>query len=960
MQDNATEEFQRVIAELRQERDAALARETALADVLDVINRSPGDPGPVFEAILEKAHRLCGADAGALMRYDGEFFHAVATHGLPDEFAALVRRPFRGASHQRLIDGERIVHVADAKAIPVLRELGEIERAFVDHTNLRASLFVPLRKDNALLGFISADRNEPRPFSDNEIALLEGFAAQAVIAIENARLINEQREALEQQTATAEVLQVINASPGNLGPVFEAMLERAARLCSAAFGVLWTHDGEHGHAAALQGVPAAFAAYLTRMPHPIDPGGAHSRLLDGEPLVHIADAAKDQAYRSGNPLRRALVELGGARTMLAVPLRKDNAYLGHFVIYRREVRPFSEKQIGLLQNFAAQAVIAIENARLITETREALEQQTATAEVLRIINENPGNLGPVFDVILEKALSLAEAAFGSLWIYHGDTMHAGATRGMTPALAEFRARNPILAVPPVAREASETRRAVQMLDIRDSESYRAGRRASRAIVDLGGARTNLVVPLLKDTGSVGCIQIYRQEVRVFTPQQISLLEGFAAQAVIAMDNARLLNEIRQRQNELDITFENMGDGVAMFDRDHRLAAWNRNFQEILDLPDEAVRVGLPFAEYIRGLAARSEYGPDANADEQIARLTMAVGQANRFERTRPNGRVIDVRHNPIRDGGFVVIYADITERKRAEEALRVARDEAETALRELKTAQASLIQAEKMASLGQLTAGIAHEIKNPLNFVNNFSDLSVDLLNELRDAVAPGKLAVADGLRAEFDDITTTLKSNLEKIAEHGRRADSIVKNMLLHSRTGPSEQRAIDVNTAVEEALNLAYHGARAETPGFNITMEKDLDTKAGSIDAFPQEFLRVMLNLIGNGFYAARMRANAIEDKSFEPTLRIATRDLGSQVEIRVRDNGTGIDDEVRDKIFEPFFTTKPAGEGTGLGLSLSYDIIVKQHGGQLTVDSRPNEFTEFQIILPRRMAANEGGRA
>jgi signal transduction histidine kinase len=286
-----------------------------------------------------------------------------------------------------------------------------------------------------------------------------------------------------------------------------------------------------------------------------------------------------------------------------------------------------------------------------------------------------------------------------------------------------------------------------------------------------------------------------------------------------------------------------------------------------------------------------------------------------------------------------------------------ARTAAEAALIDLRRAQDRLVQSEKMASLGQLTAGIAHEIKNPLNFVNNFSDLSVDLLNELQEAVAPDKLAVADGLRTEIDDITTTLKGNLEKITEHGRRADSIVKNMLLHSRTGLSEHRAIDVNTTVEEALNLAYHGARAETPGFNITMEKDLDPNAGLIDAFPQEFLRVMLNLISNGFYAARTRASAIEDKSFEPTLHVTTRDLGSQVEIRVRDNGTGIGDEVRDKIFEPFFTTKPAGEGTGLGLSLSYDIIVKQHGGQLTVDSRPNEFTEFQIILPRRTAANEG---
>ena len=289
-----------------------------------------------------------------------------------------------------------------------------------------------------------------------------------------------------------------------------------------------------------------------------------------------------------------------------------------------------------------------------------------------------------------------------------------------------------------------------------------------------------------------------------------------------------------------------------------------------------------------------------------------------------------------------------------------ARAAAETALADLRRAQDRLVQSEKMASLGQLTAGIAHEIKNPLNFVNNFSELSSDLLDELNAAVAPDRLAVAAELRAEIDDLTATLKGNLEKIVQHGRRADSIVKNMLLHSRSGPSEHRAIDLNATVEEALNLAYHGARAETPGFNITMKKDLDPAAGMVDLYPQEFIRVMLNLINNGFYAARNRANQTAEPDFEPTLWLATRDLGEQVEIRVRDNGTGISEAVRDKIFEPFFTTKPAGEGTGLGLSLSYDIVVKQHGGRLTVDSRNDAFTEFQIILPRAMAATDGGQS
>jgi signal transduction histidine kinase len=289
---------------------------------------------------------------------------------------------------------------------------------------------------------------------------------------------------------------------------------------------------------------------------------------------------------------------------------------------------------------------------------------------------------------------------------------------------------------------------------------------------------------------------------------------------------------------------------------------------------------------------------------------------------------------------------------------RRARTEAEATLTDLRRAQDRLVQSEKMASLGQLTAGIAHEIKNPLNFVNNFSDLSIDLLDELHDAVAPDKLAIAADLRAEIDELTTTLKGNLAKIAQHGRRADSIVKNMLLHSRSGPSEHRAIDLNTILEEALNLAYHGARAETPRFNITLEKELDPAAGTVDLFPQEFTRVMLNLIANGFYAAHRRAEETTDKAFEPTLRLTTRDLGEHVEIRVRDNGTGISDTVRDKIFEPFFTTKPAGAGTGLGLSLSYDIVVKQHGGQLAVDSQIGAFTEFTITLPRLMTTTEGG--
>jgi len=287
------------------------------------------------------------------------------------------------------------------------------------------------------------------------------------------------------------------------------------------------------------------------------------------------------------------------------------------------------------------------------------------------------------------------------------------------------------------------------------------------------------------------------------------------------------------------------------------------------------------------------------------------------------------------------------ERRRADSEMRTARDAAEVALRELKAAQANLIQAEKMASLGQLTAGIAHEIKNPLNFVNNFSAVSAELIYELQEALRGAEL---DGsLRTEIGEITDTLRGNLDKIVQHGKRADSIVKNMLLHSREGSGKRQSVDLNSLVAESLNLAYHGARAESQEFKIRLDQDFDPAVGQVDLFPQEITRVLLNLISNGFYAA-MKRKAEMTGGYEPALAAATRDLGDRVEIRIRDNGSGIPPGVKDKMFNPFFTTKPPGEGTGLGLSLSYDIIVKQHAGSIEVDTKPGEFTEFRIILPR----------
>jgi PAS domain S-box-containing protein len=559
----------------------------------------------------------------------------------------------------------------------------------------------------------------------------------------------------------------------------------------------------------------------------------------------------------------------------------------------------------------------------------------------------------VFEAILEKAHALGGASRGTLFLFDGEVFRAAASQGYPEGPPERMRLGITVSEDPRLAALLAGERLIHVPDLMQLEDPIA-----RAVAERGGVRTNLLLPLRKDDALLGVLSCNRAEVRPFSDKQIALLESFAAQAVIAMDNARLLDEIRQRQAELRVTFDNMGDGVAMFDAELRLAAWNCNFQQILDLPDEMLAERPNLAEYVRYLATHGEYGA-VNVEAEVRRLTEIVGTQWSAERTRPDGRVIEVRHNPVPSGGFVLIYSDITERKRAEAEIHAARHAAERALGELKTAQASLIQAEKMASLGQLTAGIAHEIKNPLNFVNNFAGLSVELLDELKETAAPGIAGLAEDERAEIDEIVGMLTGNLEKIAEHGRRADGIVKSMLEHSRGGSGERRAVDLNGLVEEALNLAYHGARAQDQSFNTTLERDLDRALAAIELAPQEMTRVFLNLFANGFYAATKRQRDSATPDFRAALKVATRDLGDAVEIRIRDNGAGIPPEIRDKLFQPFFTTKPTGEGTGLGLSISWDIVTQQHGGTIEVDSRVGEFTEFTIHLPRTHAAPAGRR-
>jgi PAS domain S-box-containing protein len=412
---------------------------------------------------------------------------------------------------------------------------------------------------------------------------------------------------------------------------------------------------------------------------------------------------------------------------------------------------------------------------------------------------------------------------------------------------------------------------------------------------------------------------------------------------------RLAEELDRARRQLDEGLESIAEGFVMFDPQDRIIMCNSHYRAWFKDVAHMVRPGNTFQSFMRasvenGLFPGAEKDPEGFIASVMARRSNPSGPREQY---LSPGIWLQVSDYKMKDGSHVGVYTDITEQKQRQAEIAKAKGEAESALEQLKAAQQQLIVQGKLASLGQLTAGIAHEIKNPLNFVNNFSALSAELTDELNDLLKSAVLG--EKMRGEVEELTAMLKNNLEKVVQHGKRADSIVKNMLQHSREGTGEHGAADINAIVDESLNLAYHGARAEKAEFAITLERNFDPAVGLADVYPQEIMRVLLNLISNGFYAATKRRMEVND-GFNPTLSAATKDLGDKVEIRIRDNGIGIPTEVREKIFNPFFTTKPTGEGTGLGLSISHDIIVKQHGGSIDVDTEPGKFTEFKVVLPR----------
>ena len=820
--------LRRAEQERTRELTESLQQQTATADILKVISRATFDLPTVLDALLRSAGSLCEADMAAVLRPQDERFIFAASFGLPQAHVDLVKdMPIsagRGTLSGRVMIERRPVHIPDVLADPEY-SLSEAQRA----AGYRSMLGVPLLRDGIPMGIILLMRSHARPFTDKQIDLAQTFADQAVIAIENVRLFDEVRartdelsEALRQQVATADVLQVISGSAFDLQPVFDTVAESSVKLCEAAQAMILRFDGELLRMVADFNSPPEYREWIAQ--HPLRPGrhSASARAALERRTVHIPDVQADPEYSYG---AKNVQPIG---TVLGVPMLKGDDLLGVIIIYRFEVRPFTDRQIALVETFADQSAIAIENVRLFQEVQkrtealaESLQQQTATADVLKVISRSAFDLPTVLQTLVKSAARLCAADKTTIIRRKGGGFYVTEAWGFSQEFMEAVKDLPIEPTSGLASgRALLESRIIHIPDVEADPDYTF--EAKR----LGDYRTTLAVPMLREGEAIGVLVLTRPDVQPFTDKQIETASTFADQAAIAIENVRLFDSVEARTREL----------------------------------------------------AKS--------------------------------------------------------------------------LEDLRTAQDRLVQTEKLASLGQLTAGIAHEIKNPLNFVNNFSALAIDLIGELEEALQAARLD--EKVNAQITELADMLKSNLGKVVEHGKRADSIVKNMLLHSRQESGEHRPVDINALVAESLNLAYHGARAAKQGFNITLEQSLDPAAGKVDVFAQEITRVLLNLISNGFYAATKRKAEANSDAYEPTLTAMTKDLGDSVEIRIRDNGTGIPAEVRDKLFNPFFTTKPPGEGTGLGLSLSYDIIVKQHGGSIEVDTQPGEFTEFKIVLPRSAAS------
>jgi signal transduction histidine kinase len=937
----------------------ALERENATAEVLRIISSSPSNLQPVFDTILAHATRLCEATHGHMWRFDGEQLYAVAVRG-DERFVKWLRqhnpvRPIAGSAADRIVRGERLVHVADRREEDAYLS-SQTFRELVDTSGIGASLSVGLHRGDTLLGMINVYRQEVRPFTDKQIELVTNFAAQAVIAIENTRLLNELRESLQQQTATSEVLQVISGSRGELEPVFEAMLANATRLCEASYGALWLCEGDALRSAAIHGaLPGAFVESLRSgtlyRPGPEAP--AVLAVKTRQP-VSVTDLRMTQAYVDGDPLPVAAVEVAGVRTMVAVPMFKENESVGLIAIYRQEVRPFTDKQIELVTNFAAQAVIAIENTRLLNELRESLEQQTATADVLKVISRSTFDLQPVFDAIVATASKLCEAEYALVFKLQDGMCHLAAANNADAAYVKHASEHPI----PLGRGSLVGRTAIERKMVHLPDCLADPEYTYIDYQQIGKHRTMLGVPLLRDGVPLGVISLLRNIVKPFTDKQIELVTTFADQAVIAIENVRLFDEVQARTRELIQSVEELralGQVTqavnSTVDLETVLTTIVAKATQLSSTEAGAIYV---FDDANQEFRLRATYGLDDAVAAELRDSHIRIGEtaiSDAVEQRVPI-QIGDIQNDPlatldviVRAGFRALLVVPLLGTDRIVGALVVRRKQPGEFLKStvelLQTFAAQSMLAIQNARLfseiedksrqlteasehkSQFLASMSHELRTPLNAIIGLTEMMVTNA-------------------ARFG--TEKAQEPLRRVKAAGTHLLSLINEVLDLSKieAGKLELNFEPVNLAelIDEVIGTA--GQLADKNRNRLIV--DAPENFGAFTADSMRLKQILLNLLSN---ACKFT------KQGEVALRVRKVADGREwVELAVADGGIGMTAEQQAKLFQDFtqadsLTARRYG-GTGLGLAISRKLA-RMMGGDVTVASEPGKGSVFTVRLP-----------
>ena len=928
----------------------SLEKQTATSEVLQVISSSPGELEPVFQTMLEKATRVCDAQFGNMFLVKDDTFRTVAMHNAPAAFAEERRRnpvlrPNPGTGLGRMIATKQTVQISDAKAEPSYHA-DPARAAFLELAGARTFITVPMLKGGELVGAIAIYRQEVRPFTDKQIELVTNFANQAVIAIENARLLNELRELLQQQTATADVLKVISRSTFDLQAVLDTLVELAARLCETDMAAIARRKGEFFEHVASYGFSADYREYMQTHPVPSGRGSVSGRtLLEGK-VVQVPDVQADSEYT---------IEKFNVRTMLGVPLMREGTAIGVIVLQRSIVRPFTDKQIELVKTFADQAVIAIENVRLFDEVQartrelaEALEQQTATSEVLQVISSSPGELEPVFQAMLENATRICDAKFGTLFQYDGEALHFAAGVSTPPALSEFqRQQGPFL---PIAGTLLD--RVLQTRQVAHTADDAAGPVPGKP-AQLGGARSAVVVPMLKDNDLVGLISIYRQEVRPFTDKQIALVQNFAAQAVIAIENTRLLNELRESLQQQTAT----ADVLKVISRS------SFDLQAVLDsLTESAAR----FCEAQMAAITRQKdagtycyatsYGVSAESSDYLKSVAIKAGRGTVVGRALLEGRIVqvpDVLADPeytwseaqektgfrtvlavplLREGNpiGVLVLARSTIRPFTDKQIELVTtfaDQAVIAIENVRLFDEIQDKSRQLAmaseNKSQFVSSMSHELRTPLNAIIGLTEMMVT------NAARFGTEKAAEPL---------------QRVHRAGTHLLGLINQVLDLSKieAGKLELNPQTVQLAplIDEVAGTARQLAQQNKNRLVVDASDDL----GTLTVDPMRLRQILLNLLSNACKFTKDGEVALRGRR--------VRNGRHGIELSVSDTGIGMTPEQQAKLFEEFTqadaTTAQRFGGTGLGLAITRKLA-RMMGGDVTVTSEPGKGSVFTVRLP-----------